>query len=104
MLERTAGCLESGSLRRLLPASRKTLKSRRTLHSSFWSHGASDLELSPLWTALVRAADAVDQGQKTSTGTTGMLLDFLYPAGTVNFLRQYSGLGIERQDGRWYRI
>jgi pentatricopeptide repeat-containing protein PET309 len=32
-----------------------------------------------------------------------MLLDFLYPAGTINFLRQYSGWGVDRQDGRWGR-
>ena len=29
-----------------------------------------------------------------------MLLDFLYPAGTLNFLRQYSGWGVDRSDGR----
>jgi pentatricopeptide repeat-containing protein PET309 len=107
MLERTAGCLESGSLRRLLPASKKSLKSRRTLHSTFWHHGAGDLELSPLWVALVRAAEPVDQQsevrQKTSTGPSAVLLDFLYPAGTINFLRQYSGWGMDRQDGRWGR-
>jgi pentatricopeptide repeat-containing protein PET309 len=105
MLERTAGCLESGSLRRLLPASNKCLKSRRTLHSSFWHHGAGDIELSPLWTALVRAPEPVDQQRdvlhRTSTTHSAMLLDFLYPAGTINFLRQYSGWGVDRQDGRW---
>src|SRR4051794_7356774 len=102
MLERTAGCLESGSLRRLLPASKKAMKSRRTLHSSFWSHGASDLEMSPLWTALAQvAAPAEQQGERdvqqqrpAAMGHTGMLLDFLYPAGTLNFLRQYSGWGV----------
>lgn len=105
MLERTAGCLESGSLRRLLPGSKKPLKSRRALHSGFWNHGAIDLELSPLWAALVRGPDPVDpscesQQEKTSTGQGGMLLDFLYPAGTIRFLRQYSGWGVDRQDGR----
>jgi pentatricopeptide repeat-containing protein PET309 len=107
MLERTAGCLESGSLRRLLPSSKKSLKSRRTLHSSFWHHGAGDLELPPLWAALVRATEPVgEQGEvleKTSASHSAMLLDFLYPAGTINFLRQYSGWGVERQDGRWGR-
>ncbi|KAH9222136.1 hypothetical protein DL95DRAFT_354966 [Leptodontidium sp. 2 PMI_412] len=111
MLERTAGCLESGSLRRLLPASKKVMKSRRTLHSSFWSHGASDLEMSPLWTALVQvAAPAEPQGERdvqqqrpAAMGPTGMLLDFLYPAGTLNFLRQYSGWGVDRAGGRLAR-
>ena len=105
MLERTAGCLESSSLRRLLPGSKKPLKSRRALHSGFWNHGAIELELSPLWTALIQGPDAVDQGcqgeqPKTSTGQAGMLLDFLYPLGTIRFLRQYSGWGFDRQDGR----
>ena len=104
MLERTAGCLESGSLRRLLPGSKKALKSRRELHSGFWTHGAIDLELSPLWAALIRGPDSLDQScdqdQKSSIGQGGMLLDFLYPAGTIRFLRQYSGWGFDRQDGR----
>ncbi|KAL2061773.1 hypothetical protein VTL71DRAFT_7151 [Oculimacula yallundae] len=111
MLERTAGCIESGSLRRLLPASKKGMKSRRTLHSSFWNHGASDLEMSPLWTALVQiAAPAEQQGGRdvqqqrpAVRGNTGMLLDFLYPAGTWNFLRQCSGWGVDRTGGRLAR-
>ncbi|TVY49444.1 putative pentatricopeptide repeat-containing protein [Lachnellula occidentalis] len=107
MLERTAGCLESGSLRCLLPASRKSLKSRRTLHSGFWKHAAGDLELSsPLWAALVRSADSVAQEaeateQRSSTGNGGMFLDFLYPVGTINLFRHYSGWGVDRQDPRW---
>jgi pentatricopeptide repeat-containing protein PET309 len=32
-----------------------------------------------------------------------MFLDFLYPAGTINFLRQFSGWGVDRQDARWAR-
>jgi pentatricopeptide repeat-containing protein PET309 len=105
MLERTAGCLETGSLRRLIPGPKKPLKSRRSLHSGFWNHGAIDLEFSPLWAALIRGPDPVDQNceseqQKNSTGSGGMLLDFLYPAGTIGFLRQYSGWGVDRQDGR----
>lgn len=101
MLERTAGCLESGSLRRLLPTSRKSLKSRRTLHSGFWTHGASSIELSPLWAVLVRAADHINQNepsdlpQQTASGT---FLEFLYPVGTLNFLRQYSGWVADRND------
>jgi pentatricopeptide repeat-containing protein PET309 len=109
MLERTAGCLESGSLRRLLPASKRSLKSRRTLHSGFWTHGASDLELSPLWAALIRATyTGEQQGEvlsqhRLSSGHGSMLMEFLYPARTINFLRQYSGWGVDRQDGRWAR-
>jgi pentatricopeptide repeat-containing protein PET309 len=109
MLERTAGCLESGTLRRLLPASKKSTKSRRTLHSGFWTHGAADLELSPLWTALVRASDLVEHQEgakaqrKNNAVQNTLLLDFLYPAGTLNFLRNYSGWWADRPDGRYPR-
>jgi pentatricopeptide repeat-containing protein PET309 len=109
MLERTAGCLETGSLRRLLPASKKSVKSRRTLHSGFWNHGAGDIELSPLWAALVQAAEPLNQQresqmqQRNSNGMGGVFLEFLYPAGTLSFLRQYSGWGVERSETRWPR-
>lgn len=110
MLERTAGCLESGNLRRLLPASGKSLKSCRSLHSSFWTHGAAEIELSPLWAALLRGPDfdpadqQHDTEQKILSGSGGLLLDFLYPAGTINFLRQYSGWSSDRPDGKRGRV
>jgi pentatricopeptide repeat-containing protein PET309 len=109
MLERTAGCLESGSLRRLLPGPRKPLKSRRMLHSGFWNHNSVEPELSPLYSALLRGPESADQdseiqNQTPSTLQAGFLLDFLYPAGTLNFLRQYTGWGIDRQDGRQTRF
>ena len=104
MLERTAGCFESGSLRCFLPGPKRALKSRRELHSGFWTHGAIELELSPLWAALIRGPNYsdqyCDQEQKTSIAQGGMLLDFLYPTGTIRFLRQYSNWGVDRQDGR----
>jgi len=105
MLERTAGCLESGSLRRLVPTSRKSVKSRRSLHSSFWNHGAVDIELSPLWAALVRGPQQTNECNvdKASNATAGFLLDFLYPTGTINVLRQYSGWGIDRQETKHSR-
>lgn len=105
MLERTAGCLESGSLRRLVPTSRKSVKSRRSLHSTFWNHGAVDIELSPLWAALVRGPQSTNESgdDKTSIATGGYLLEFLYPTGTINILRQYSRWGIDRQEARHTR-
>jgi pentatricopeptide repeat-containing protein PET309 len=102
MLERTAGCLEPGSLRRVLPGSRNPLKSRRSLHYTFWTHNAIDIELSPLWVALLRGPDHADQPRDTQSNTSnggGILLDFLYPAGTLNLIRQYSGWG-DRVDSR----
>ena len=106
MLERTAGCLETGSLRRLLPGSKKALKSKRALHSCFWSHAAHDLELSPLWAILLRGTESVDHADSKAprngiTGPASFLLDFLYPAGTLKFLQSCSGTG---QDARRTRL
>lgn len=42
-------------------------------------------------------------GQKRSEGNEGSFLDFLYPAGTISLLRNYSGWGVDRQDIRWAR-
>jgi pentatricopeptide repeat-containing protein PET309 len=89
-----AGCLESGSLRRLLPQSKKPLKNRRMLHSAFWNHGASELDLSTIWNELI-----LEQGSgathderivrlENGGSATTPLLDFLYPAGTFAFTKQ----------------
>ncbi|RDW92150.1 hypothetical protein BP5796_01544 [Coleophoma crateriformis] len=88
-----------------MPASRKSLKSQRSLHSAFWNHGGGDIEQSPLWTALIQGSEDIDQcsdrQQTKSSGVQrGSLLEFLYPAGTINLIRQYTGLGADRQDGR----
>ncbi|PQE15441.1 hypothetical protein CJF31_00009013 [Rutstroemia sp. NJR-2017a BVV2] len=110
MLERTAGCLETGSLRRLLPGPQHSLQSRRTLHGGFWSHSAVDLELSPLWQVILRAADAGERPQNkspnqiTSTANAGVLLDFLYPAGTIRLLRKCSNWGTDRKNGKQLRL
>ncbi|KAH6673764.1 hypothetical protein B0J14DRAFT_541444 [Halenospora varia] len=106
MLERTAGCLETGSLRRLLPASKKSLKNRRALHSAFWNHAAGDVD-AQLWAVLVHGADSTSgRGDDVGAtlGSSGICLDFLYPTKTFSFMRQYTVGGIERQerqDGRW---
>ncbi|RFU35691.1 hypothetical protein B7463_g646, partial [Scytalidium lignicola] len=103
MLEKT-GCLESGSLRRLLPGSKSSLKSRRALHCAFWNHGGGDLELSSVWADLVRSAEGAEQSsdvrpvRPSITGNGGMVLDFLYPVGTINFIRQFSWWNTDRQD------
>ncbi|KAH8804822.1 hypothetical protein F5884DRAFT_707782 [Xylogone sp. PMI_703] len=104
MLEKTTGCLEQGSLRRLLPGSKSSLKSRRTLHCGFWSHGGGELELSPIWAALERSTETIEQPsdprpmKSPLNGNGGIVLDFLYPIGTVNFIRQLSGWNGDRQD------
>ncbi|KAF4634937.1 hypothetical protein G7Y89_g3151 [Cudoniella acicularis] len=92
-----------------MPASSKASKSRRALHSAFWNHAAGDVELPPLWAALVRGIDSVGQReeripeQKAPTGGGSLFLDFLYPASTFNFLRHYSTWGSDKQDGRWMK-
>ena len=106
MLERTAGCLETGSLRRLLPGSQKPLKSRRMLHSAFWNHGATELEYSPLWEALIRGPGIVVDEQEemrskpVSNASVGGFLDFLYPSGAVRLVRQYSLWKSDTQDAQ----
>jgi pentatricopeptide repeat-containing protein PET309 len=96
MLERTAGCLETGSLRRLLPGSQKPLKSRRMLHSTFWNHGATDLDYSHLWATLIRGpGNNVDEHEELysksiTNASAGGFLDFLYPSGALRLIRQYS--------------
>jgi len=95
MLERTAGCLESGSLRRFIPGS-KTVNSRRMLHSTFWSHGAIELELSPLWQSLMQVSEVKEPAEDDKTtnavlsNSGAAVLDFLYPSGALNFIRQCS--------------
>jgi pentatricopeptide repeat-containing protein PET309 len=107
MLERTGGCLETGSLRRLLPGSRTPSQSRRLLHSSFWSHSGAALEISPFWQALIHGPEGdVESGEAQQNTTTakpsGIYLDFLYPSGAVKLLKQYYTWG-DRSDGRHSR-
>lgn len=95
MLERTAGCLEQGSLRRLLPGSKKSISSRRRLHSAFFQHGTCELDVLPLWQILVRGANSSDTFENkrqhtTLAASTGVFLDFLYPAGAIKALRRCS--------------
>src|SRR5690349_10329322 len=91
MLERTAGCLELGSVRRIVPGS-MSVSSRRMLHSTFWNHGAMELELSPLWQALIHGIGPNRKSIETNGTnefdyTGGMMLDFLYPSGATNLIR-----------------
>lgn len=107
MLERTAGCLESGSLRRLIPGS-KTAANRRMLHSGFWSHGTAELEMSPLWQALVQVSEARDTAatgapRNSSAMAAGAFLDFLYPTGALSPLHQctpWAGNVLDRRRAR----
>ncbi|KFY46384.1 hypothetical protein V495_02515 [Pseudogymnoascus sp. VKM F-4514 (FW-929)] len=101
MLERTAGCLELGSVRRFVPGS-KSMKSRRMLHSAFWNHGAMELELSPLWQVLTQGTVHNDLPIQTNEpdNSGGVMLDFLYPSGALNLIRQYSPWTPDRTEFR----
>ncbi|KAF2122385.1 hypothetical protein BDV96DRAFT_563399 [Lophiotrema nucula] len=108
MLERTATCLESGG-RQLLQARKRALRSRRMLHSSFWHHGASDLNL-PIWWASAFLPDCavgdIEDPARSGPHATGaarqngVLLDFLYPERTLAFLQRLSNIGRDAVDTR----
>src|SRR4051812_17275069 len=99
MLERTATSIEpcSNSLQRVLPSVRSCLQSRRKLHTAFWNHGASELELIDACQAIMRqpateskmhTTPAKPDKRAEPTTASGFLLDFLYPSGTAALLRR----------------
>ncbi|KAK8059584.1 hypothetical protein PG996_009514 [Apiospora saccharicola] len=107
MLEKTAASLEPCGLQRVLPGATKSLQSRRQLHTAFWQHGAADVELSNAWQALMHGVlDSSNMDSPRSDGLASapairastFLLDFLYPSGTVAFLRRFSPTYVDRLD------
>jgi pentatricopeptide repeat-containing protein PET309 len=102
MLERTSTCLESGG-RKLLRASKPCLRSRRTLHSAFWHHGASELSLPGWWAACsIHDGGSGDRTAKTTPSgpSSGALLDFLYPEKTLALLKQLSSTASDTSTSR----
>ena len=103
MLERVAGCLESGG--RSLLRGRQALRTKRMLHSAFWHHGAGDLNLPPymLPSMLVDTSQSKPAIADPTSLPDGFLLDFLYPPKTKAFLRDLAsnnGDKLERHQGR----
>ncbi|KAI0406862.1 hypothetical protein F4802DRAFT_78976 [Xylaria palmicola] len=86
MLERTAACLEPCGLR-VLPPSKRPLRSVRHLHTAFWQHGAAGIELTAAWQALMHgtldAAAEPEHDRSPSLSASTFLLDFLYPPGVL---------------------
>ena len=93
MLERAPGCLEHGG-RHLLSLSKKSLRSQRSLHSTFFCHGAGDIDLPSWWIELLQKPPPEGVGVVQSITDTarkcisagladGGFLDFLYPAKTL---------------------
>ncbi|KAI1166630.1 hypothetical protein F5B18DRAFT_606523 [Nemania serpens] len=93
MLERTAACLEPCGLR-VLPPQKKAFRSTRQLHTTFWQHGAADIELTTAWQALMHGTmdttsalfEKARRGPPLSAST--FLLDFLYPTGAIALMRR----------------
>lgn len=109
MLERASTCLDTG-LRLSLRAGRRTPKSCRLLHSSFWNHGAGDLELPP-WAMPVnnrlgkqghrisKPGEGDSSDTQCSALPEGLFLDFLYPPQALAFMARSSG-GADRRERR----
>ncbi|MCJ1449193.1 MAG: hypothetical protein MMC23_009712 [Stictis urceolatum] len=98
MLERAPACIEHGG-RSIARFSRKAVRSRRSLHSAFWSHGASEINLPSWWIALLQQPppertknrqSIVDTAKSCLTAglTDGCFLDFLYPAKTLSLIHK----------------
>lgn len=102
MLERAVGCLESGG-RLIVRTSTKTTRSRRSLHSAFWTHGAGEIDLPSWWISFVQLPSCAESTRSehvrrgpSKDQPTGLLergvLDFLYPVQTLALIRRFSGI------------
>ncbi|MCJ1291007.1 hypothetical protein MMC34_002549 [Xylographa carneopallida] len=114
MLERATGCLENGG-RRLLWLTSKSLRTRRSLHSAFWCHGAGDIDLPSWWISLLqqpppekatRSQSIADTAKKClSAGLLdGGFLDFLYPAKTLSLIHKLAIRDVKQMSHRAYRL
>ncbi|RMY22488.1 hypothetical protein D0867_02676, partial [Hortaea werneckii] len=127
MLERAKACLHSGARDSLRCAQSAPghhhhhhhhHRSTRTLHSSFWTHGAGDLELPP-WLLSSNPAHGLSAHGDSSGGKSGirkrrgrestatveasdgsLFLDFLYPPQALAWLNNTGGQPREKWEGR----
>lgn len=95
MLERTAGCLETGSFRRLLPGSSETIKNKYVHQAKSWNHGAPSSDTSLICHIPSHSQQVTRQSpNKTSpmsySQPSSVFLDFLYPPNTLRYLRNCS--------------
>lgn len=114
MLERATACLDSGA-RLSVRCARRASRSNRSLGSTFWNHGAADLDLSP-WAAPHNAQSPLDvhgstqqshrvakkeQGERVdSTPVESPFLDFLYPPQALALLHRNGSHHAERWERR----
>ncbi|EHK22168.1 uncharacterized protein TRIVIDRAFT_150748 [Trichoderma virens Gv29-8] len=105
MLERTAAAsLESCNIQRIIPKPTRSTKRARQLHTGFWQHGASAIELSSIWPAVGRIPETEPVESATRPLQAGLvasafLLDFLYPSATYSLLRRLYPRLPRPQDG-----
>ncbi|KAF9785628.1 hypothetical protein IL306_005306, partial [Fusarium sp. DS 682] len=90
MLERTAATLESRSLQRVI---HRTSNRSRRLHTGFWQHGASAIDLSSSLPGSIRTSEVAAPEPETKQLQPNLLasilvLDFLYPNSTIPLLRR----------------
>ena len=97
MVERAVEWLYSRG-RCVLRGPKKHLRSRRHLHSAFWSHGAGNIDLPPWWMLFLQNLDSI-QGKcvsrrhrspkaALSSGIQEIFLDFLYPLHTLSLIKR----------------
>ncbi|XWW97819.1 hypothetical protein V2A60_005806 [Cordyceps javanica] len=99
MIERAVASLESGHLQRAIPKTRRAARRSRQLHTGFWQHGASALELSSFWSFPPGEPSSQQTTEKSVASellepklvATSFLLDFLYPNETQSFLHRMLG-------------
>ena len=82
----------------MLRTSKKHFRSRRHLHSAFWSHGAGNIDLPPWWMLFLQNIDTAQETYSNkrrrstkaalSIGLQEMFLDFLYPIHTLALIRR----------------
>ena len=97
MIERTARCLKHGG-HVICRATRNPFRSRRCLHSAFWSHGAGNIDLPSWWIFFLQTTDSNREcqlprkgrspGDKVSGAIQEIFLDFLYPVQTLALIRR----------------
>ena len=97
MIERAVGWLHTGE-RAALRGSKKKFRSRRHLHSAFWSHGAGNIDLPSWWMLFLQNTGSAQEpfsSKRNETPTSALsgglqeiFLDFLYPVHTLALIRR----------------
>ena len=82
----------------MLRGSKKQIRSRRHLHSAFWSHGAGNIDLPSWWMLFLQSPCAAQETRSSkgheipraafSSGLQEIFLDFLYPVHTLALIRR----------------